>query len=526
MKKLTPLVIIALCVLNCGSSQQEATKTVNKPSVDPTLFGNTITSAELKEMLYTYASDEFEGRETGEPGQKMAIDYLKQQYVAIGIPSPLSGDDYFQEVPLEKQKSPDVTLLVNATAFNAFDDFVSYGASNTQEIAANTIVYAGYGIDDDSYSDYKSIDVKGKIVLVKEGEPKNEDGTYAVSGTTESTKWSNGRQALRSKGDAAKENGASAVFIMDNGMFSRYSQYYKSQEESAKSVKISLKNNDIEMLQFIISEDFAKAFYADIENDNIPKTISTKVSLDIKSKSEQIVSENVVAFIKGSEKPNEIIVISAHLDHEGIKDGQIYNGADDDGSGTVAVVEIAEAFKTALDQGYAPKRSILFLHVTGEEKGLLGSRHYTDNDPIFPLKNTVADLNIDMIGRVDEAHKDNRNFVYLIGADKLSKELHNISEAANAKYTHIDLDYTYNDEKDKNRYYYRSDHYNFAKNNVPVIFYFNGTHADYHKPTDTPDKIQYDLLETRTRLVFYTAWELANRTHRIVLDEKTVSPSE
>ena len=167
----------------------------------------------------------------------------------------------------------------------------------------------------------------------------------------------------------------------------------------------------------------------------------------------------------------------------------------------------------------------MFLHVTGEEKGLLGSQYYTDNDPIFPLANTVVDLNIDMIGRVDDAHKDNRNFVYLIGSDKLSKELHNLSEEINAKYTKINLDYTYNDENDPNRYYYRSDHYNFAKNNVPVIFYFNGTHADYHKPSDTPDKIQYDLLETRTRLVFYTAWEIANRDQRIKLD-KVVIPSE
>lgn len=527
MKNLFPLVFVALSVISCGSSQQETTKTTNKQPVDPTIYGNTITSLELKDMLYTYASDEFEGRETGEPGQKMAINYLKQHYVAMGIPSPLSGDDYFQEVPLEKQKSPDVTLLVNNKSFNKFEDFVSYGSSNSQVIAVNDIVYVGYGIDDENYSDYKNIDVKGKIVLVKEGEPKNEDGTYPVSGTTESTKWSNGRQALSSKSTAAKENGALAVFIMDSGMFSRYAAYYKAQEESGKSGRISLKSNTAEMLQFLISEDLAKALYADIANDNTPKTISTNISLDLKSNSEQIVSENVVAFIKGSEKPNEIIVISAHLDHEGIKDGQVYNGADDDGSGTVAVVEIAEAFKTALDQGHAPKRSILFLHVTGEEKGLLGSRHYTDNDPIFPLENTVADLNIDMIGRVDEAHKDNRNFVYLIGADKLSKELHDISEAVNAKYTQVDLDYTYNDEKDKNRYYYRSDHYNFAKNDVPVIFYFNGTHADYHKPTDTPDKIQYDLLETRTRLVFYTAWELANRNNRIVLDEKpTVKASE
>lgn len=230
----------------------------------------------------------------------------------------------------------------------------------------------------------------------------------------------------------------------------------------------------------------------------------------------------MVAYIKGSEKPNEIVVISAHLDHEGIKNGEVYNGADDDGSGTVAILEIAEAFKMAEKSGNGPKRSVLFLHVTGEEKGLLGSRYYTDNDPIFPLEDTVANLNIDMIGRIDPERKEgDRNYIYLIGSDKLSSDLHNISEEVNNKYTNVELDYTYNDENDPNRFYYRSDHYNFAKNNIPVIFYFNGTHADYHKASDTPDKIEYDLLENRARLVFHTAWEVANRDDRIVVDKAT-----
>ncbi|MDP3353449.1 MAG: M28 family metallopeptidase [Flavobacteriaceae bacterium] len=230
-------------------------------------------------------------------------------------------------------------------------------------------------------------------------------------------------------------------------------------------------------------------------------------------------SENVLAFIKGSEKPAEIIVISAHYDHVGTKDGEIYNGADDDGSGTVAVLEIAQAFKMAKDRGNGPKRSILFLNLTGEEVGLMGAKYYAEN-PVFPLENTVVNLNIDMIGRVDEKYTDNPNYVYLIGTDKLSAELHQISENVNATYTNLELDYTYNDENDPNRYYYRSDHYQFAKNNIPVIFYFNGVHEDYHKPTDTPDKINYELLAKRAQLVFYTAWELANRPERIKVDVK------
>ena len=225
-------------------------------------------------------------------------------------------------------------------------------------------------------------------------------------------------------------------------------------------------------------------------------------------------SQNVVAFIKGSEKPDEIIVLSAHYDHVGIENGEVYNGADDDGSGTVALIEIAKAFQKAKKQGNGPKRSILFLHVTGEEIGLYGSRYYTEN-PLFPLSNTVVNLNVDMIGRIGSEKEGNDNYVYLIGSDKLSQELHDVSEEVNIRYTNLELDYTYNDENDPNRFYYRSDHYNFAKNDIPVIFYFNGTHKDYHKHTDTPDKIEYELLAKRSRLIFLTTWELANREARI-----------
>lgn len=332
----------AIALVACGSSKETAS-TDNDTTDFAAKYAKTITAKDLGKHLFIYASDEFEGRNTGEPGQKKAVKYLKDFYVSQGIASPLGGDDYFQEVP----------------------------------------------------SEYLSNNRRG----------------------------------------------------------------------------MTLKD-----------------------------------------------SENVVAFIKGTEKPDEIVVISAHLDHEGVKNGEIYNGADDDGSGTVAILEIAEAFKQAADAGKGPKRSILFLHVTGEEKGLLGSKYYTEN-PIFPLANTVTNLNIDMIGRVDDRHKGNPNYVYLIGSDKLSTELHNISEAMNKKYTNIDLDYKYNDDNDPNRFYYRSDHYNFAKHNIPIIFYFNGTHADYHRPTDTPDKINYEMLENRARLVFHTAWEVANRENRVVVDK-------
>lgn len=230
-------------------------------------------------------------------------------------------------------------------------------------------------------------------------------------------------------------------------------------------------------------------------------------------------SENIWAYIEGSEKPNEIVVISAHYDHVGIKRGEIYNGADDDGSGTVAIMEVAAAFQKAKNEGHGPKRSVLILHVTGEEHGLHGSRYYSEN-PLFPLANTVADVNIDMIGRRDDFHKDSNNYVYIIGSDYLSSDLYNICENVNKEYTKLDIDYKYNDKNDPNRFYYRSDHYNFAKNGIPSVFLFNGTHADYHKATDEVDKIEFDALTKRTQYAFAITWEIANRDKKLVVDKK------
>ena len=229
--------------------------------------------------------------------------------------------------------------------------------------------------------------------------------------------------------------------------------------------------------------------------------------------------ENVLGYIEGSDLKEELIIITAHYDHLGKHDTLLFNGADDNGSGTAAVMEIAEAFMLAKKEGKGPRRSILIMPVSGEEKGLLGSKHYTDN-PVYPLEKTVANLNIDMIGRIDYYH-DTSGYIYLIGSDMLSQELHDISEEINKKYIGLELDYSFNSADDPNRYYYRSDHYNFAKNNIPVIFYFNGLHDDYHKTTDTIEKLDFKKIETITRLIFLTAWELANRNNRIVVEKKS-----
>ncbi len=229
-------------------------------------------------------------------------------------------------------------------------------------------------------------------------------------------------------------------------------------------------------------------------------------------------SENIWAFIEGTEKPDEIVVVSAHYDHVGTKKGEVYNGADDDGSGTVALMEIAQAFQKAKKDGYGPKRSILILHVTGEEHGLHGSRYYSEN-PLFPISKTVADINIDMIGRRDDPHSSTNNYIYVIGADRLSSDLDKIVREQNDKFIKMDLDFKFNDRNDPNRFYNRSDHYNFAKHGIPSVFFFSGVHADYHKPGDEVEKIEFDALTRRTHLAFVTAWEVANRPERLVVDK-------
>ena len=236
----------------------------------------------------------------------------------------------------------------------------------------------------------------------------------------------------------------------------------------------------------------------------------------IKLKQKYIKGENVLGFIEGTDLKDEILIITAHYDHLGKKNALIYNGADDNASGTSAILEIAEAFMKAKKDSVGPRRSVLIMAVSAEEKGLLGSKYYTEN-PIYPLEKTITNLNIDMIGRVDKFHQ-NGNYVYLIGSDRLSTELHNISEEVNRKNFNLELDYTFNEKDDPNRYYYRSDHYNFAKNNIPVIFYFNGVHDDYHKPTDTIEKIDFEKVQKISRFVFLTAWELANRNERPAID--------
>lgn len=333
--------------------------------------------------------------------------------------------------------------------------------------------------------------------------------------------WSN---YYKVKPEKAREKGVRVLLVVVDSLEKDIMINKRRLEKPAVKLEI----NDEEMVMIYISKQMADGILKvkniekikqEIVNTGKPLNIDVKTDffIRIKNKAQRVSSENVLGYVEGGDLKEELIVVSAHYDHLGMDGDIVFNGADDDGSGTVAVIELAKTFEKAKKEGHGPRRSILFLAVAGEEKGLLGSTYYVKN-PVYPLKNTVCDLNIDMIGRIDVKHENNPDYIYLIGSDKLSSTLHNTSENVNKIYTNLELDYTYNDEKDRNRFYYRSDHYNFAKNGIPVIFYFNGVHADYHKETDEIEKINFDKIEKISRLVFFTAWELANRNERIKVD--------
>jgi hypothetical protein len=462
-------------------------------------FANTITETDLNRHLSVLASDALQGRETGKAGQKMAAAYIAEQFKLLGLAGPVIGGEnlgYYQTVPLYTSKPGEIYINTKKGKHHNFEDIIYYGSAETQGEVNKEIIFAGSGSD----ADFELLDIKDKAVLILS---ENKNG------------W-------RASASVAIEKGASMLFVVNTTSDDNFKEMVKTYNSSLNEGRLSLEKSAPESTGgvFFVSPTFAEElFNTDIKSlkADSKKIQSVTISYNISLQVDEIYSENVLGYLEGTDLKDELVVITAHYDHLGMGDDEVFNGADDDGSGTVSVLELAQAFVDAKNAGKGPRRSILFMTVTGEEKGLLGSEYYAAN-PIFPLENTVVDLNIDMVGRVDPAHEDNQAYVYLVGADRLSSELHDISEKTNKTYTNLTLDYTYNDETHPDRIYYRSDHWNFAKNNVPIIFYFNGVHADYHKSTDTIEKIDFNILKTRAQLVFHTAWVLANKNQRIVLN--------
>lgn len=516
MKKLT----FIACLVAAGTvACAQVTKQPAKP-VAATLFAKGITAADLKKHLYIVAGDEMEGRETGKPGQYKAAKYISEQFKRVGLqPAGVNGS-WEQPFSLFQDTLIAGKIVANGRTLEFGKDFYTGLRENKNQTLAQTgVVFAGYGISNDKMDNYNGIDATDKIVLIAEGEPMNAEGKPLFPKTEGQTAMTQLRDKLRTAGG----KGAKAVFIVAANVsqigragarLRRTGLYFRDEITTMEYIPNS----------YYISTDMATTLlstpYAELL-ESLKKPAFTPAAgqiseLVFEKGDVEMKSSNVLGMLPGTDKKDEYLFITAHYDHIGVINGKIHNGADDDGSGTVAVIAMAEAFMKAKKAGKGPRRNIVFMTVAGEEKGLLGSRYYTEH-PIYPLGNTVADLNIDMIGRIDPEHAKDTNYVYIIGDDKLSSDLRPINEKANEQ-VGMKLDYKYNDPKDPNRFYYRSDHYMFAEKKIPIIFYFNGVHADYHGAGDTPDKIHYPMLAKRAQLVFYTAWEVANRADRIKVD--------
>ena len=492
--------------LGCFTAVQSTAQTL-----DGSVYAESITADDLENHLMVFASDAFEGRETGEAGADRAADYIASYFQSIGI-APYNQVNYFQPVPFKRSQIHGGSASAGDRSFVFFEDFLFYPGIQDGQMENVPMVLVT------SEADWDMNEISGAMIVI----PR-----LSVDGET------NWQQGLNDARMQATEKGAMGLIVVGEGLASISTRMKPwLTRKSLSLIRTEIDETDGTRIPTFFVEAAAteswwketsvKSWNKWVKNTKKGKTTKGGLlsnvywNFSIDRTTEGVSGKNVLGYIPGRDSvmADELVVITAHYDHVGIIDGEIHNGADDDGSGTVTVLELAEAFMEAVKAGDGPRRSVLLMTVVGEEKGLLGSEWYADH-PIYPLENTVANLNIDMIGRVDENHADDNRYVYLIGSDKLSTELHEISEVANEKYTQLELDYTFNAPDDPNRFYYRSDHYNFAKNNIPVIFYFSGVHEDYHRPGDDPEKIMYDKTAEIGKLVFHTAWQLVNQDKRI-----------
>jgi hypothetical protein len=515
MKKIAFL-FIANCFIGCAFSQQDQTAIKYAKIINPEL---------ASKHLNIIASDAYEGRETGRPGADKTAHYIADEFKSLGLQAPVNGS-YFLDVPLT-ESALNISFSANGQSYHKGQDFYTSRSYADRTINASDVVFVGYGTE----SEIADKNLTDKVLLwIAEEKPQN--GTQPKAGFQLSADQLKIIGNLQSKNPAVILGASAGAALAIKRYAATSGTHFSIKGDQPVSQKAALLLVTTALADGLLKSS-GKTFddWKDmaINSQFIAQNIKADVNISYHNDSKDVKAVDVLGYLPGSDPKlkDEVLVISAHYDHIGmLKEGtpgdRINNGADDDGSGTTGIMEIARAFSKAKKDGNGPRRSILFLGNVGEEKGLLGSEYYTDH-PVFPLSNTITDLNIDMIGRVgfDYIGKpDSANYVYVIGSSMLSSDLHKANEKANTLYTHLDLDYKYDDPNDPNRFYYRSDHYNFAKHGVPIIFYFNGVHADYHGVGDEVSKINFSLLAKRTQLVFYTAWDLANADNRPVVDGK------
>ena len=490
--------------------------------------------------LSILASDEYEGRETGKKGAWMAADYIKKQFQSFGLVGPVKGskDPYLQPVGIVAKKLSGVSLAVSSQTKENLKDYYVLAQTTPAtgfNVKASSIIFAGYGLNKEDFNEYAGIDVAGKVVLIfATGDP-----TAKTPAPTQGRRGQSSVGSQQAKIKYLTENKAAGVLVINervDALTDEQRAYLADGTVGLKREGGSQNQNTLPVITVgtaVANQILAGANtnLADIKK-KITETlkpatvvINTPVSFAAKLTEENVKADNVLGFLEGSDPKlkDEVLVVTGHYDHIGLVQDpkavdKVNNGADDDGSGTTGVLMLAEAFAKAKKAGHGPKRSVLFMTVCGEEKGLWGSEWYSEH-PIFPLANTITNLNIDMIGRGDDSRPGDNNFVYIIGSNMLSDDLDKLGKKANTDYVNIVLDEKYNNRTDPNQFYYRSDHYNFAKHGIPVIFYFNGVHKDYHQPGDEVSKIDFPMLAKRAQLVYYTAWELANGANRPVVNK-------
>lgn len=500
-------------------------------NADQLKYAELITEISNRQHMEVLATEEFEGRGTGQAGGQKAAEYIANEFEKYGLTDPTSGS-YFQKVPLVKKTFVVDNFEINDRTYTNGKDFFVQGNTPTRNFSANEVIFVGYGIQDEKYDDLKGTDIKGKIVfLINEGEPTDAEGVSLITGSKELSEWSTSRFKRIQEITKLEPQ----LILATSGVVK---QMLERMSGRLTGGSISLANNDMQDADsgrapvINITEEVGNAILANLKTDLVtvknqintsssPQTtaIAAKINTTLGVKEEQLSDPNVIGLLEGTDKKDEVLVITAHYDHDGVsEDGTIFFGADDNASGTVGVLELARAFAQAKEEGKGPRRSILFIAFAAEEKGLLGSAHYVDN-PVVPLSNTVVNLNMDMIGRIDDKHLDgNHNYIHAIGAKRTSNELFEINEEANRQFTQLEIDYMYDVEDEPMQLFRRSDQYSFAKHGIPVIFYFSGLHPHYHTPEDTIDKIDFPMMVKREHLVFHTAWEIANRENRLAID--------
>jgi hypothetical protein len=520
--------------------------------------GKRITAEQLSRHLNVVASDAMAGRDTPSPGLDEAARYIADQLKQFKVKP--AGDDgtYFQRMSLRRTEvdREKTQARVGERAFKAGEGFAPVGANGGE--AEGQVVYAGHGwvFKPKGMNPYEGLDVRDKIVVI------SGTGTSLPAGLTQADLKAAAAADWETPVSYAQKNGARALVIIPRG-FERTWRFV-SRGVSNPRYCVERLNCDggaddtdaaravpNKLITILPSAALLEALFEG-EQQTGPQILQAstagspealargfalapakRLALSVALKTTTASTQNVVAVVEGSDRKlkDEYVAVGAHYDHVGVgrevNGDSIYNGADDDGSGTVALLALAEAFA----KGPRPKRSILFVWHAGEEHGLWGSDYFA-RFPTVPLDRIVAQLNIDMIGRSKrpgDTAEANRNLsgpeeVYVIGSKMMSTELGELSERVNRGYLNLSFNYRYDDPKDPQRFFFRSDHYNYARRGVPIIFYFDGVHEDYHKPSDSVDKIDFRKMERVTRTVFATATEIANLPARPRVDKQL--PSE